>query len=83
VPCRQFSEAGHIAFIFYSHERNEPPHIHADRNEKSTKFWLNPVAFAANFGFSSSELAKVQSIVETNRVLFLEEWNGYFGAQGG
>ena len=58
-----------------SHPHNDP--------EKSTKFWLNPVALAANFGFSSSELAKVQSIVETNRALFLEEWNGYFGAQGG
>ena len=75
--------SGPYRFYFYSHEPNEPPHIHADRNEKSTKFWLNPVAFAANFGFSSSELAKVQSIVETNRALFLEEWNGYFGAQGG
>jgi hypothetical protein len=27
-------------FYFYSHEPNEPPHIHVDQGDKSAKFWL-------------------------------------------
>ena len=25
---------------FYSHEPNEPPHVHVDRDDQSAKFWL-------------------------------------------
>jgi hypothetical protein len=66
-------------FYFYSHEPNEPPHIHVDRENQSAKFWLAPVALARNIGFSARELRKLQSIVETNQQIFLEAWNGYFG----
>lgn len=73
---------GPYRFYFYSHEPNEPPHIHVDRDEKSAKFWLSPVALAANFGFSSPELSRVQFLVENNQSAFLESWHGYFGPQG-
>ena len=33
---------------FYSHEPNELPHIHVDRDTLSAKFWLEPVALAYN-----------------------------------
>jgi Domain of unknown function (DUF4160) len=33
-------------FYFYSHEPNEPPHIHVDRDRLSAKFWIQPVALA-------------------------------------
>ncbi|MBW4492755.1 MAG: DUF4160 domain-containing protein [Oscillatoria princeps RMCB-10] len=66
-------------FYFYSHEPNEPPHIHVDRESQSAKFWLAPVALARNIGFSARELRKLQSIVEANQQMFLEAWNGYFG----
>ena len=42
-------------FYFYSHEPNEPRHIHADRDDLSAKFWLEPVGLAMNFGFSAVE----------------------------
>ncbi|MCP4361650.1 MAG: DUF4160 domain-containing protein, partial [Chloroflexi bacterium] len=29
---------------FYSHEPNEPPHVHIDRDNLSVKFWISPVA---------------------------------------
>ena len=74
--------SGPYRFYFYSHEPNEPPHVHVDRDEKSAKLWLNPVALAANFGFGPQELTKVQSLVEENRATFLEAWNGYFGLEG-
>jgi 5-enolpyruvylshikimate-3-phosphate synthase len=71
---------GPYRFYFYSHENNEPPHIHVDRDDSSAKFWLSPVALARNVGFSSKELSKIEGMVEENRVKLSEAWNGYFGA---
>ena len=65
-------------FYFYSHETNEPPHIHVDRDNLSAKFWLSSVSLAKNIGFSPKELRKIQSIVEFNQQNFLEKWNEYF-----
>ncbi|MGI0479290.1 DUF4160 domain-containing protein [Geminocystis sp. CENA526] len=30
-------------YRFYSHEPNEPPHIHVDKDNLSAKFWLSPI----------------------------------------
>ena len=57
---------GPYRLYFYSHEPNEPPHIHIDRDSSSAKFWLQPVKLAANIGFSPKELRKIQAIVEKN-----------------
>lgn len=46
-------------FYFYSHEPNEPPHIHVDKDNLSAKFWLSPIFLARNIGFSSKELRKI------------------------
>ena len=75
--------SGPYRFYFYSHEPNEPPHVHVDRDDKSAKYWLQPVAFARNYGFSSRELNKVESLVKENRQLLLEEWHGFFGTSRG
>jgi len=71
--------SGPYRFYFYSHEPNEPPHVHVDRDELSAKFWLDPVALARNFGFSARELNGLQSIVQQNQQRLVEAWNGYFG----
>jgi hypothetical protein len=63
---------------FYSHEPNEPPHIHVDRDDKAAKFWLDPVGLAGNLGFGPAELRRILRLVEQNRKLFLEEWNERF-----
>ena len=47
---------GPYRFYFFSHEPNEPPHVHVDRDEASAKFWLDLVALARNTGFSAKEL---------------------------
>lgn len=65
--------------FFYSHEPNEPPHIHVDKAEFSSKFWLEPVALARNLGFPAKELNKVQRLVEKHQVDLLEAWHGHFG----
>jgi Domain of unknown function (DUF4160) len=69
-------------FYFYSHEPNEPPHIHVDRDSSSAKFWLEPVSLASNIGFSAKELRKVEAIVEERQIDLLEVWHGYFGSPG-
>ena len=74
---------GPYRFYFYSHEPNEPPHIHVDRDDFSAKYWLAPIAFARNYGFSARELNKVESLVKENQKLLLEAWNGFFGARRG
>lgn len=70
---------GPYRFYFYSHEPNEPPHVHIDRDSISAKFWLKPVLLACNLGFRPKELNKLQSLVEKNQSKFLEAWYGYFG----
>jgi hypothetical protein len=72
---------GAYRFYFYSHEPNEPPHIHVDRDYQSAKFWLQSVSLASNIGFSARELRKLQSIVAEHQTQFLEAWHGYFGTE--
>ncbi len=74
--------SGPYRFYFYSHEPNEPPHIHVDRDDLSAKFWLNPVQLAGNFGFRARELREIQSMVRDSRQRFLEAWNEFFGIVG-
>ncbi|HAZ45749.1 MAG TPA: DUF4160 domain-containing protein [Cyanobacteria bacterium UBA11369] len=74
---------GPYRLYFYSHEPNEPPHVHIDRDTSSAKFWLEPVSLANNLGFSAKELRKLQSIVQENQQMLLEAWYGYFGDSSG
>lgn len=75
--------SGPYRCYFYSHEPNEPPHIHVDREDLSAKFWLDPVQLANNFGFRAHELREIQSIVTENRGDLLEAWNEFFGFERG
>lgn len=63
---------------FHSHEPNEPPHVHVDRNDLSAKFWLEPVALARNLGFSPMELRRIQRMIRENEKTLLEKWYGRF-----
>ena len=55
---------GPYRFHFYSREGREPPHIHVTREDMEAKFWLRPVALAANRGFATAELSRIQRLVE-------------------
>ena len=70
---------GAYKFYFYSHEPNEPAHIHVDRDKQSAKFWLDPVCLARNIGFSPKELKKIERLMIENQKDLLEAWYGYFG----
>jgi len=43
--------SGPYRFFFYSGDRSEPPHVHVERDDDEPKFWLRPVALAANWRF--------------------------------
>ncbi len=73
---------GPYRFYFYSHEPNEPPHVHIDRDDLSAEFWLNPIGQARNFGFNEREIRKLKSLVTKHQQEFLEAWYEYFGFGG-
>ncbi len=70
---------GPYRVYFYSHEPNEPPHVHIDRDDRSAKFWLQPVALSRNLGFGASELRRIERLVKEHATEFLEAWGEYFG----
>jgi hypothetical protein len=43
------------------------------------KFWLDPVQLARSFGFTRTEIAVIERIVNENVVALREAWNEYFG----
>lgn len=70
---------GPYRIYFYSHEPNEPPHVHIDRDNDSCKFWLEPVTLARNLGFSAKELRDIEMTIKENQQHLLEAWYEYFG----
>jgi hypothetical protein len=70
---------GPYRFFFYSNEKNEPPHIHVEDDEKVGKYWLEPVELASNHGFRSHELTRLRALVIEDRDTFLEAWHEHFG----
>ena len=70
---------GPYRFYFYSHEPNEPPHVHVDHDSLSAKFWLNPVSLARNIGYSPKELNRLETMVLDHQAELMEKWYGYFG----
>ena len=73
---------GPYRFYFYSHEPNEPAHIHVDREKATAKFWIKPVRVARNQGFGTRELQELQRIVKERQFELLKAWHGYFGPRG-
>ncbi len=69
---------GPYRFYFYSHEPNEPPHVHIDRDNLSVKFWIQPIQLARNIGFSPKELRVIEKFIVEYREKLQEKWDGYF-----
>jgi len=70
---------GSYRFFFYSGDRDEPIHVHAERDDKIAKFWLEPLRLDSSGGFNRLDLSKIFKIIEENRDKILEAWNEYFG----
>ena len=76
MPTVPFS--GPYRFFFYSGDRDEPPHIHVERDRNKAKFWLDPVRLQSSVGFSQNEIHRIQRFVVENRELFQRRWNEFF-----
>jgi hypothetical protein len=69
---------GPYRFFFYSADRNEPVHVHVERDTSRAKFWLDPVRLARSGGFAAAELREVERLVVANQQVLLGKWNEYF-----
>jgi hypothetical protein len=69
---------GPYRFFFYAGDRDEPPHIHVERDDNTAKFWLIPVRLQNSGGFTRTEISRIQRSVEENREDLLRSWNEYF-----
>jgi Domain of unknown function (DUF4160) len=65
---------GRYRFYFFSDEGEEPPHIHVKAAENQTKFWLDPIALASNYGFKAHELNELERMIREHQIEFLEAW---------
>lgn len=70
---------GAFRFYFYSHEPNEPPHIHIDRDEATMKVWLGSLEVARSRGFRAHEINGIVAMVAEHQTALTEPWHGYFG----
>jgi Domain of unknown function (DUF4160) len=69
---------GPYRFFFYSADRQEPPHVHVERDICWAKFWLDPVQLARSGGFAAAELLRVERLVLERQDLLLRAWHEYF-----
>jgi hypothetical protein len=66
---------GRYRFVIYSNEGNEPPHIHVKADRDEAKFWLDPIALAANYGFKAHELNEIERHVREHQAELTEAWH--------
>ena len=69
---------GPYRFFFFAGDRDEPPHIHIEREDKVAKFWLDPVRLQSSGGFSRNEIIRIQRVVGEYQTQLREAWNAYF-----
>ena len=70
--------SGPYRFFFYAGDRDEPAHVHVERNDKIAKFWLDPIRLQRSGGFPRSEIVRIERIISANRARLVEAWNEYF-----
>ncbi len=70
---------GPYRIYFYSHEPNEPPHVHVDREAMTMKAWLRPVRVAANHGFARQELNQILRLLADHQTTLWDAWHEFHG----
>lgn len=66
-------------FLFYSQDIGEPPHIHARKDRKEAKLWLEGPAVARNRRCTQKEVNALFAIVGERPAELLEKWHEHFG----
>jgi hypothetical protein len=74
--------SGPYRFLFFSNDKDEPPHVHVKRDDRIAKFWLSPVREAYNYGFKAAELNRIAAITRENEAALATAWHDYFKRDG-
>lgn len=74
---------GPYRFFFYAGDRDEPIHVHVEREDNIAKFWIEPVRLQRSGGFRRPEIIRIAKIIEENRTEIVEAWHEYFGSRTG
>ncbi|MBI3780225.1 MAG: DUF4160 domain-containing protein [candidate division NC10 bacterium] len=69
---------GPYRFFFYAGDRDEPSHVHVQRENKLAKFWLDPIRLRRSRGFSRTEIRRIHKLVNEHHTSLVEAWNEYF-----
>ncbi|MGQ0809623.1 MAG: DUF4160 domain-containing protein [Nitrospiraceae bacterium] len=60
-------------FFFYAGDRDEPPHVHVERENQVAKFWLDPIRPQESGGFSRPEMSRIQKLVSAHQDSLVEQ----------
>ena len=69
---------GPFRFFFYAGDRNEPPHVHLERDNCEAKFWLDPLRLEHSHGFIRKDINRLLELIEQHLTQLLESWNEFF-----
>ena len=70
--------SGPYRFFFYAGDRDEPRHVHIERDGRVAKFWLEPLQLSKSGGISRRDINRIQRLTAENRELLIKAWNDYF-----
>jgi hypothetical protein len=70
--------SGPYRLFFYSADRQEPRHVHVERDDCRAKFWLDPVRLHDSAGFRAPELRQVESLVDEHADELRKAWDDHF-----
>ena len=70
---------GPYRFFFTSFDCSEPPHVHVEREDKTCKFWLEPLELGHSHGLSAREVNLIRRLIGTYLAAILEAWYEHCG----
>ena len=70
--------SGPYRLFFYAGDRDEPPHVHVERDDCQAKLWLDPVRLAGSHGFAANEINKIERLIAEHQQDLLDSWNEFF-----
>lgn len=66
-------------FFFYAGDRNEPLHVHVEREDSIAKFCLDPIRLQRSSEFKGVEMRRIHRMIAEHHSQLVEAWNAYFG----
>jgi len=64
--------------FFYSHESNEPVHVHVSKEGSTCKIWMKSLELASNDGFKKYELKEIMETASKHKMTILNARKKHF-----